>query len=395
MVVERRTPHGRLLGLLTAMLAACAFAPLAWATSDGAHDNQYFFVDSESALGPSSGQWEDITANGTGQNIADQDDGLMATPLDIGFDFVYFGQIVRFCQICANGYIVFGIPSQSFDNQPIPTVGLPELAIYGFWDDLFLPTANATVFTGTFGNPPVAAAPLGSRRFIVQFNNVTFFADQTGQFNSLSFQIILFEGTNDIEFRYQSVRGPLGRGDSATIGLEDETGTFGNEYEHDGIPDTNHVFDGLVIRWTAYSASIPNLRTPYQAGLYSAVETDKRRRHGEGSSLCFVTNASYGSPLAPEVRLLSRFRDTYLMPTRPGRDFVDFYYRSSPGLSTMISENDGVKLPVQMALRPPIWFASFMLFSTAAEKAAVAALVLVLGMVLGRAMCRRLAEPER
>ncbi|MEK7866056.1 MAG: CFI-box-CTERM domain-containing protein, partial [Planctomycetota bacterium] len=111
--------------------------------------------------------------------------------------------------------------------------------------------------------------------------------------------------------------------------------------------------------------------------------------------LCFMTNASYGSPLAPEVKLLSRFRDVYLMPTLPGRDFVDFYYRSSPGLSTMISDNEGIKLPVQMALRPPIWFASFMLFSTAAEKAAVAALVLVLGMVLGRAMCRRLAEPER
>lgn len=391
MVVERRTPHGQLLGLLTAMIATFALTPMSWATSDGAHDTQYFFVDSEDPLGPPAGQWEfPIGA------VALDDDEL-TDPIDLTFNFMYFGQNYRTCRVSANGFITFGIGSGAFDNQPIPTIGLPEAVICPFWDDLIVPDPGGGVstFTSATGTP-TAAIPLGSRRFVVTWENVTFFSDQAGQFNSISVQCILFEGSNDIEFRYRAPRGPLGRGDSATIGLEDETGRFGNQYVFDGTPEENHVYDGLVIRWTSYTQSITSL---VRAGLadadYSATSNDKRQRHGEGSHLCFVTNASYGSPLAPEVKLLSRFRDVYLMPTAPGRDFVDFYYRSSPPLARIIARDEGFKLPVQMALRPPIWFASFMLFSTAAEKAGVAALVLVLGMVLGRAMCRRLAEPER
>lgn len=390
MVVDRRMPHGRLLGLLTALLAACALAPLASATSDGAHETQYFFVDSEDPLGPAAGQWEDLGAQG----LALGDDEI-SDPIDLTFSFMFFGQAYRSIRVSANGFITFGIGSGSFDNQPIPTVGLPEAAIFVFWDDLIIPDPGLGVQANLVGVAPTANQRVGNRRMIIQWDNVTFFDDPAGQFNSISFQCVLFEGSNDIEFRYRAPRGPLGRGDSATIGLEDETGRFGNQYRFNRDPVENEVYDGLVIRWTSYTQSVANNFFPVQNAQYTAIENDKRRRHGEGSHICFVTNASYGSPIAPEVKVLSSFRDAYLMPTAAGRGFVDFYYRSSPGLSTMISRYEGVKLPIRMALRPPIWFASFMLFSTAAEKAAVAVLVLVLGMVLGRAMCRRLVEPER
>ncbi|MEK7866055.1 MAG: hypothetical protein AAB434_05185, partial [Planctomycetota bacterium] len=297
MVVEWRTPHGRVLGLLSAMIATLALMPMAWATSDGAHDNQYFFVDSESPLGPAAGQWEDVGAAGVAL-----DDDEITDPLDLTFSFMFFGQAYRSIRVSANGFITFGIGSGAFDNQPIPTVGLPEAAIYVFWDDLIVPVPGGGVQITIVGNPPVGATPVSNRRVIIQWDNVTFFDDQAGQFNSISFQCVLFEGSNDIEFRYRAPRGPLGRGDSATIGLEDETGTFGNTYVVNGVPEENHVFDGLVIRWTSYTASVANNFFPVAQGQYTGTSSDKRQRHGEGSSLCFMTNASYGSPLAPEVK---------------------------------------------------------------------------------------------
>lgn len=393
----------RMLVGLMALVAILILPSTASATEDGNPDTGYSFVDSESPLGPATGQWLEISQLGAAADFtaAGADDGLFpqppatTAPLPIGFGFIFFGQEYSRLRICANGYFTFGVDSAAFDNQPIPTVGLPETSIFPFWDDLFLPLAGNTVFTFVLGNAP-AVGTVGSRQFIIEWLNVAFFADQAGQLNSLSFQVVLFEGSNDIEFRYKDVRGPLGRGDSATVGLEDETGTHGNQYEFNGTPNSNHIFSGLVIHWTSFSQSVPlvNIAGVGGVGVYRGTQNDERQRHGNGTHLCFVTNAAYGSNLADEVRVLCRFRDVFLMGSGPGRDFVDFYYRSSPPLADLIGSEEGLKLPLQMALRPPIWFASFMLFSTAAEKAAVAALVLVLGMVLGRAMCRRLAEPE-
>lgn len=384
MAFGSRVSQSWVVGTLMAVLAVMAFAPTAHATSGGHPQNYYSFVDSEDPLGPTTGLWDDV---GGGAALALGDDASIASGL-FGFSFIYWGQVFTSCRVCSNGFLNFGIDSTAFDNQPIPTVGLPEFTIMPFWDDLIILAAanGGGVFTSTLG-----AAP--NRRFVIEWRNTVFFADNVGQFNSIDFEVVLFETTNDIEFRYRTCRGPLGRGDSATIGLEDETGTNGYQYEHLGNPVANHVKNGLVIHWTSFSTLIPALLNGAAAVPAMGVQSDARSRNS-GGHLCFVTNASFGTSIAEEVRVLCRFRDVFLMGTLPGREFVDFYYRSSPPLANLIGSEEGVRLPLQMALRPPIWFASFMLFSTAAEKAAVAALVLVLGMVLGRAMCRRLAEPE-
>jgi hypothetical protein len=51
---------------------------------------------------------------------------------------------------------------------------------------------------------------------------------------------------------------------------------------------------------------------------------------------CFVASAAYGSPLAPEVQLLRRFRDDILRKTPTGRAFFEHFYEHYNRISPMI-----------------------------------------------------------
>ena len=69
---------------------------------------------------------------------------------------------------------------------------------------------------------------------------------------------------------------------------------------------------------------------------------------------CFIATAAYGSPLAQEVVLLQRFRDKYLSRNCLGEKFIQTYYRFSPGLAKLISQNKVLKLLTISFLAPII-----------------------------------------
>lgn len=71
---------------------------------------------------------------------------------------------------------------------------------------------------------------------------------------------------------------------------------------------------------------------------------------------CFIATAAYGSPLAPEVAVLRRFRDTKLQMNSIGRVSILLYERLSPPLAEAISNRPIARLIVRrIFLAPAVW----------------------------------------
>jgi hypothetical protein len=70
---------------------------------------------------------------------------------------------------------------------------------------------------------------------------------------------------------------------------------------------------------------------------------------------CFIATAAFGSYRAPEVILLQKFRDRFLLTNAPGKLFVEFYYRVSPSIADFIGHNDSLKRATRLALKPLIF----------------------------------------
>lgn len=164
-------------------------------------------------------------ASVTGQvNSLSSDDYFTAEIIDIGFPFQYFGTTYTQCVISGNNFISFntalaGMGSSWVYNTAIGNGQLNKAVMLAF-QDLYLP-AGGTLKYQTFGTP-------GSRRFVVEFCEVPKFFGTCTQFKVTN-QVILYEGTNIIEFHTTNMPGSPGCPSTnatanAVQGIRDVTG---------------------------------------------------------------------------------------------------------------------------------------------------------------------------
>ena len=159
--------------------------------------------------------WLDISA--TGNRLSDTTNDTLL-PTNIGFNFNYFGKNYSRLMISSNGFVTFdttligGYPV----NQSIPGGAQPNNTIAPFWDDLN-PEAGGNIYYRTSGSYP-------TRQFIVQWEAVPHSPNE----GSHTFQMILYETLNEIVFQYKNMTGIYANGNSATWGIENETGTVGS-----------------------------------------------------------------------------------------------------------------------------------------------------------------------
>ena len=131
-------------------------------------------------------------------------------PVPLGFNFNFYGNNFTQAFISTNGFLSFTNPSHGCCNgQAVPGASIENL-VAGSWFDLI---SSTNPYYQTLGAP-------GSREFVAGYYNDQEFCC-TGDFN---FEIILHEGTNDIELQYghmEAIR------HTASVGIQDGTRTVG------------------------------------------------------------------------------------------------------------------------------------------------------------------------
>jgi len=153
--------------------------------------------------------YDDIASSGAAAGVGD--DGISAA-INIGFGFDFFGTTLSALRIAANGFLVMD-PGQTStgccSGQSLPDPVAPNGVIAGYWEDL----GAGNVRYATLGNMP-------NRRFVVDWSSVAHF----GGGPAVSFQIVLFEGSGDVEIRHLSA--PSDGGEHA-VGIERADGFDG------------------------------------------------------------------------------------------------------------------------------------------------------------------------
>jgi hypothetical protein len=171
----------------------------------------------------------DITTVGAPLTLGDDDSQSVALP----FTFVFYDEAKTSIRVGSNGYLTFGADGDAFGNTSIPNFALPNDLVCPFWDDMN-PTGGGTIHTTTLGSAP-------DRTFIVLYSSVPHF-NVVGAF---TFEALLFERTNEIQFRYGSLIGsPYSDGASASVGLENSDGTLGVQHSFN---TAGSVADGVCL----------------------------------------------------------------------------------------------------------------------------------------------------
>jgi hypothetical protein len=113
----------------------------------------------------------------------------------------------------------------------------------------------------------------------------------------------------------------------------------------------------------------------------------------EEGGYCFVATAAYGSPMAPSVRVLQRFRDQALLGNAWGRKLTDLYYTVGPDLARMVKANAVARLAARVVLVPAVAFAWLVVDAT--WPARIAVLLAMAGIFLGVRTLRRRSRARR
>jgi hypothetical protein len=197
-----------------------------------------------------------LIASGFRQGIPLGSDG----PFPIGFDFTFFGNAYSQFYVSANGLVMFTDPDDLYNTEAdIPSAATPNNYIAPFWDNLSI------LDRGNIMYRTVGASP--NRKCIIQFKNMGF-DPVTTPFGT--FSVILYETTNVIQIQYRLIVDaytPKSHGESATIGLENSTGSAGVKYSyHTG----DAVYTGDAISFTPSGLTYTVNADPNYDGIFLA-----------------------------------------------------------------------------------------------------------------------------
>ncbi len=172
----------------------------------------------------------DISSTGTDVFLSDDQ---VSGAVPIGFSFNFYGTAYTSAYISSNGFLTFtGSGSNGCcSGQTLPNAAEPNNLIAGYWEDLN-PSMGGQIDYKTIGSSP-------NRKFITQWSWVPHY----GVSDALTFQIVLIEGSNNIEVHGSSA--PTDGGYHVT-GVENSAGNRGLRFK-----SGDYSLSNLGVRFTA------------------------------------------------------------------------------------------------------------------------------------------------
>jgi len=172
--------------------------------------------------------------SGTSQVALSGDD--VTTSIALPFSFSFYGTSYGTAYVTSNGLLSFTGASTAYSNTAIPNAAAPNAAIYPYWDDLYLDSPTASIYTASLGVSP-------NRQFVIEWRNVRYFADSTRR---VGFEVILNEN-GDIQTMYKDIAAGDGleMGNSATVGIENQAGSVALQYSSNAAV----LSTGLAVRY--------------------------------------------------------------------------------------------------------------------------------------------------
>jgi subtilisin family serine protease len=238
----------------------------------------YRWIDSRETGGPEF-DWIDVT--GDGARVPLTGDDALSGPIDIGFEFPFYGSNVRTVRFSTNGLLTFSDAEAAPVNQPLPSPGAPPLAVAPFWDDLLF----ASVERAWYRADP--------DRFIATWLAVPHY----GSGGPYTFQAVLY-ANGEIRFQYRSMTAATL---SATAGLQNGDRSVGLTVAHNTVFFT----DSLAVRivplpqWASATPPSGRVRAGERMDLHLALDARGLLGGAYDATLSIQSN----DPLNPEHRI--------------------------------------------------------------------------------------------
>jgi len=209
-------------------------------------------------------------------------------------------------------------------NDRLPTSAKPDNFIAPFWDDLANPSGSARVFVKTIGSAP-------ARQFVIEYYG----AQRAGVFRDLTFEVILFESSNEIKMQYRALSGSGSDGSSATVGLE-----YGNAFSGLAAYEYSYnqpaaLHDELALLFIPYTSGTPSLPTDSVCPQMKAITLE-----AGAANLCSTTPNTFdveittGELLQRSVLKVQQVNVVPVMPTSflDLQHYADIHLNYSPPL---------------------------------------------------------------
>ena len=141
-----------------------------------------------------------IDIRNTGQALNLGDDSMSGMK-NLGFDFTFYDQTFSQVNISMNGFFTFqsnfSVPrSRNYLSETLPATSF-NYSVFPMWSDLINRNGTQNPYIQTFGNTSDT-----DQYFVVGWYNAKEYSNQLQN----TFEAILYEGTNQIEFRYDKIQ---------------------------------------------------------------------------------------------------------------------------------------------------------------------------------------------